>query len=148
MGDEGQEQVSKKFVPLYARLNGMTIAQKIRVAVLGSAAERSLLMRDHNRLVASAAIHSPLVQEPEVIRISASRVVSDEVLRAISLNRDWLRNHMVKLNLVVNPRTPYAMAIKLVPHLREHELKSIAKSKNVTAPIATAAKQQLNRKQH
>jgi hypothetical protein len=38
------------------------------------------------------------------------------------------------------------MAIKLVAHLREHELKSIAKSKNVTAPIATAAKQQLDRK--
>jgi hypothetical protein len=34
----------------------------------------------------------------------------------------------------------------LVPYLREHELKSISKSKNVTGPIALAAKQQLNRK--
>ena len=116
--DEGEERVAEKFVPLYARLATMTIAQKIRVAMLGSAAERLLLMRDSNRLVASAAIRSPLVQEPEVVRISTSRVISEEVLRAISLNKDWLRNYQVKLNLVTNPRTPFPMAARLVPYLR------------------------------
>ena len=43
-------------------------------------------------------------------------------------------------------RTPFPMAVRLVPYLREHELKSISKSKNVTGPIAQAAKLQLNRK--
>jgi hypothetical protein len=38
------------------------------------------------------------------------------------------------------------MAARLVPYLRESELKTIAKSKNVTGPIAQAAKHQLNRK--
>jgi len=146
VSDEGAEEVAKKFVPLYARLGQMTIAQKIRVAILGSAAERLLLMRDSNRLVAAAAIRSPLIQEPEVIRVSASRVVSEEVLRTISINKDWVRNYQVKVNLVMNPRTPFPMATRLVPYLREHELKTIAKSKNVSGPIALAAKQQLNRK--
>jgi hypothetical protein len=144
--DEGQEQVSKKFVPLYARIADMTIAQRIRIAMLGTAAERMLLMRDSNRLVASAAIRSPLVQEPEVVRVSASRVVSEEVMRIITLNKDWIKNYQVKLNLVQNPRCPFPMAARLVPYLREAELKTIAKSKNVTGPIAQAAKQQLNRK--
>jgi hypothetical protein len=148
VSDEGEEEVAGKFVPLYARLGQMTIAQKIRVAMLGSAAERLLLMRDSNRLVASAAIRSPLIQEPEVIRVSASRVVSEEVLRSISINKDWVRNYQIKVNLVSNPRTPFAMAARLVPYLREHELKMISKSKNVTSPIAQAAKQQLNRKTH
>jgi hypothetical protein len=124
----------------------MTTAQKIRAAMLGSAPERMLLMRDGNRLVASSAIRSPMVQEPEVVRVSMSRVVSEEVLRIISLNRDWLRNHQIKVNLVTNPRTPFAMSARLIPHLREHELKALARSKNVTGPISTAAKQQLNRK--
>jgi hypothetical protein len=146
VSDEGEEEVADKFVPLHQRIAQLTIAQKIRVAMLGTAAERMLLLRDSNRLVAGAAIRSPLIQEPEVVRVSASRVVSEEVLRSISINKDWIRNYQVKVNLVMNPRTPFAMAARLVPYLREHELKSISKSKNVTGPIAQAAKQQLSRK--
>ncbi len=148
VSDEGEEEVAQKFIPLHARIAQMTIAQKIRVAMLGNSAERMLLLRDSNRLVASAAIRSPLIQEPEVVRVSASRVVSEEVLRSISINKDWIRNYQIKLNLVMNPSTPFAMASRLVPYLREHELKSISKSKNVTGPIAQAAKQQLSRKSH
>jgi hypothetical protein len=148
LSDEGEEKVAAKFLPLYARVGQMTIAQKIRLAMLGSAAERMLLLRDGNRLVASAAIRSPLIQEPEVVRISMSRAVSEEVLKAISLNKDWIRSYPIKLNLVSNPRTPFPMSSRLVPHLRESDLKMISKSKNVTGSIAQAAKQQLQRKSH
>jgi hypothetical protein len=148
LSDEGEEKVQEKFLPLYARVGQMTIAQKIRLAMLGSAAERMLLMRDSNRLVATAAIRSPLIQEPEVVRVTMSRAVSEEVLRAISINKEWVRNYQVKLNLVTNPRTPFPMSSRLVPHLRESDLKSISKSKNVTGSIAQAAKHQLQRKSH
>jgi len=82
------------------------------------------------------------------VRVSASRVISEEVLRAISINKDWVRNYQVKVNLVTNPRTPFPIAARFVSYLRESELKTIAKSKNVTGPIAQAAKQQLSRKTH
>lgn len=146
ISEDGEEAVAEKFIPLYARVGMMTIAQKIRIALVGDAAARLLLMRDSNRLVAGAAIRSPLIQDPEVVRASASRVVSEEVLKTISLNKDWVQNYQVKVNLVMNPRTPFPTAMRLVPYLREHELKTISKSKNVTGPIAQAAKQQLNRK--
>lgn len=144
--DQGEESLKSKFVPLYARIGGMSIAQKIRLATLGSAAERQLLMRDTNRLVSVAAINSPQVQDPEVVRISASRVVSEDVLRVIALNKDWSKNAQVKFNLVSNPRTPLVFASKLMSYLREHELKSLAKSKNVPGTIAKLAKQTLDRK--
>ena len=105
-----------------------------------------MLVRDSNRLVAAAAIKSPMIQENEIVRISASRNVSDDVLRIISLDREWTRSHQIKLNLVSNPRTPFAFSAKLIAHLREHELKALAKSKNVTGAVAKACKQQLSRK--
>jgi hypothetical protein len=111
-----------------------------------TASERLLLVRDSNRLVAQAAIKSPSIQENEVVRISASRSVSEDVLRVIALDREWTRSHQIKVNLVQNPRTPFAFVAKLIPHLREHELKAIAKSKNVAGGVAQAAKQQLARK--
>ncbi len=144
--ETGEEVLEDKFLPLHAKLAQMTISQKIRRAMLGTAGERLLLVRDSNRLVAAAAIKSPMIQENEVVRISASRNVSDDVLRIISLSREWTRSHQIKLNLVSNPRTPFAFAAKLIVHLREHELKALARSKNVTGAVATAARQQLSRR--
>jgi hypothetical protein len=144
--ETGNEVVNDKFLPLHARIGMMTISQKIRTAMLGNAAERLLLVRDSNRLVAAAAIKSPGIQENEVVRISSSRSVSDDVLRIIAMDREWTRSHQIKLNLVSNPRTPFAFSAKLITHLREHELKALSKSKNVTGAVSTAAKQQLSRR--
>ena len=58
------------------------------------------------------------------------------MLRIIAMDREWTRSHQIKLNLVQNPRTPFAFAAKLITHLREHELKALAKSKNVTGAVA------------
>lgn len=144
--ETGDEVIDEKFLPLHAQLALMTISQRIRRAMLGTAGERLLLVRDSNRLVAAAAIKSPGIQENEVVRISASRNVSEDVLRIIALDREWTRSHQIKLNLVQNPRTPFAFASKLIVHLREHELKGLARSKNVTGAVAQAARQQLQRR--
>jgi hypothetical protein len=146
LDDEGEEKVKPKVVPLYARMAEMTVSQKVRCATLGSAAERLLCVRDPNRLVAAAAAKSPLLKEPEAVQISASRAVSEDVLRLISMNKDFTRNYQVKLNLVSNPRTPFTFAARLVPMLRESELKMLSKSKNVTGAISTAVRQQLAKK--
>jgi hypothetical protein len=144
--DEGEEQVKEKVKPLYARLAEMTVSQRIRCATLGSAAERLLCVRDSNRLVAAAAAKSPLLKEPEAVQISASRIVSEDVLRILAMNKDFVRNYQIKLNLVSNPRTPFSFSSRLVPMLRESELKMLSKSKNVTGAISTAVRQQLAKK--
>jgi hypothetical protein len=144
--ETGDEIVEDKFLPLHARLAQMTVSQKIRRAMVGSAAERLMLVRDSNRLVSQAAVKSPGIQENEVVRISASRNVPEDVLRIIAMDREWTRSHQIKLNLAHNPRTPFAFAAKLIPHLREHELKALARSKNVTGAVAQAARQWLSRR--
>jgi hypothetical protein len=144
--ETGEEVVAEKVLPLHARLGSLSISQKIRRAMLGSGGERMLLVRDKNKLVASAAIRSPKIQDNEVALISQSRNVSDEVLRIIATNKTWVQDHQIKLNLVYNPRTPFIFSARLIGFLREGELKSLAKSKNVSSAIAQAARQQLNRR--
>jgi hypothetical protein len=144
--DEGQEKVREKFLPLHAQIAELTVTQKIRRAMLGTAAERLLLVRDPNRLVQAAAAKSPALSENEAVRMTASRAMSDEVLRIIAMNRDLVRSYQVKLNLVSNPRTPFTFATRLVPHLRESDLKLMSKSKNVSGAVAQIVMQQLSRK--
>ncbi len=144
--DEGNEEVAEKAKPLWVQLANMTISQKIRRAILGTSAERMLLVRDTNRLVAAAAVRSPLMQENEITLISSSRSVDQDVLRIIANSKEWSRSYQIKLNLVTNPRTPFHYAAKLIPLLRESDLKNLAKSKNVTGSVATACKQHLLRR--
>jgi hypothetical protein len=144
--EEGEERVREELRPLHARLAEMSVSQKIRRATLGTSAERLLLVRDTNRLVASAAVQSPMMNDNEAAMISASRQVCEEVLRIIARNREFTRNYQVKLNLITNPRTPFTFAARLIPHLRDHDLRGLSKSKNVPSAVQQAVRQQLNKK--
>ena len=144
---KAKEQVKDKFLPLYAQIAQMNVTQKIRRAQLGTAAERMLLVRDTNRLVAEAAVKSPLLREHDAARIAASRAVLPDVLRVIAMNKEFTRNYQVKLNLVTNPRTPQTFSLRMVPHLRDADLRHLAKSKDVPSVIQTAVRQHLFRKQ-
>jgi hypothetical protein len=146
VNDEGEERLKEKFIPLHAQIAQMSITQKIRRATLGNSAERLLLVRDTNRLVASAAASSPMLNENEAARIAASRNVIDDVLRIIAQNRSFTRSYQVKLNLISNPRTPFTFSSRMIPHLRDNDVRNLAKSKNVPANIQLACRQQMQRK--
>ena len=144
--EEGEEVVTAQFKPLFAKIAEMTVSQKVRRATLGTTGERLLLVRDTNRLVATAAASSPMLKDGDAARIAASRNVIDDVLRIIARNKDFTRNYQVKLNLVSNPRTPFTFSSRLIPHLRANDLRSLARSRNVPAAIQTAVRQQIARK--
>jgi len=127
-------------------LLGLTISQRIRLAMIGSAYQRALLLRDPNRIVAMAAIKSPLVKETEVIRVAQSKSANDDVIRHIALNRDWLKMHAVKVALVGNPKCPLPTSMRLLPHLRKLELKNLARSRNIPNALRNAAKNMLAKK--
>ena len=145
--DEGEEQLKDRFLPLYAQIAQMTVSQKIRRAQVGTAAERLLLVRDTNRLVSVAAVKSPAMRENEAVMIASSRNVGEEVLREIARNREFTRNYQVKLSLTRNPRCPFSFSARIVPLLRDNDLRDLAKSKNVPSSVQQAARQQLERKQ-
>jgi hypothetical protein len=147
LDEEGEERPKQEVLPLHAKLAQMTVSQKIRAATLGSAGERLILVRDPNRLVATAAVKSPLMRENEAAQISASRAVSDDVLRQIALTREFTRSYQVRLNLVMNPRTPLTFATRFVPHLRDSDLRILSKSKNISQSIGQLVRQQISRKE-
>jgi hypothetical protein len=134
------EEAPKANQSLLGRLQSMTIAQKIAVGLKGNKEVRSTLVRDSNKLVALAALKNPRLTEQEVGQIANSRNVHEEVIRLISMNGEWLRVYAVKLALVGNPKTPLPVAMKFLPLLKAHDIKNIAKSKNLPSAVANQAK--------
>jgi len=144
--DEGEEVLDDKFLPLHTRIAQMTITQKIRTGMLGSKEERMLLVRDSNRMVAVAAVRSPLMAEPEALLISRNKNMSEDVLRVIGGVPEFTKSYQIKKNLCENPKTPIMISMRLLTHLRENDLRHLAKSKNVTGPIKDAARRHMDKR--
>jgi Fe2+ or Zn2+ uptake regulation protein len=131
---------------LYKLVQNMNVMQKIKLARMGNKEARGLLVRDRNKIVATAAIRSPKMTENEVEAFAKARNLSDEVLRIISLNREWTRSYQVKLGLATNPKVSVPTAMKFLNFLQERDLRNIMKSKDVATPIATHARRLLQKK--
>jgi hypothetical protein len=144
--EEGAEHLEDKLKPLFVRLAEMTLSEKIRRAMLGTKEERMMLLREPNKIVSAAAARSPMLQEPEVVQITRNRGVNDGVLRIIGSSPEWLKSYQIKKNLVENSKTPISIAQKLVTQLREADLRKIARSKNVSSAVQTAARRHLERR--
>lgn len=144
--EEGEETLVDKFRPLYQQLAEMTVAEKIRRAMLGSREERLMLIREHNKVVSAAAARSPLLQEPEVALVTRSRGVNDEVLRIIAMTPEWMKSYQIKRNLVSNAKTPIAIAQRLVTHMREADLRRFARDKNISGAVRQQIKRHLDRR--
>jgi hypothetical protein len=104
----------------------------MKLAMKGDREARSILIRDSNRVVATAVIHNPRVTDQEVENISAMRTVADEVLRLISMNRNWARSYAIIHNLVRNPRTPIPTVMGTLPRIRTKDLKNLSQNRNVS----------------
>jgi hypothetical protein len=131
---------------LFNIVQNMNVMQKIKLARLGNKDARGLLIRDRNKIVASAAIRSPKITGNEVETFSRSRNLSDEVLRIIAANRQWTRSYRVKLGLATNPKVRIPTAMKFLNFLQEKDLRGIMKSKEVATPVAAHARRLLQRK--
>ena len=140
------EQEEEEQGPLFKRMQGWSIAKKIRMASVGSRETVELLMRDPNKLVHMAAIRSPRVQFSDIRKYSANKQLPDNVIRHIANNRDWTRHYEIKLNLVNNPKTPLPDSIGFLNHLRVNDLRHIMRNRNISHQLARQAKSLANKR--
>jgi len=124
-------------------IQDMSVAEKMDLARKGSKEERTILMRDANRLVQLAVVQSPKITDAEVLQIAGNRQVDDDALRFIASKKEWLKNYQVTVALTTNPKTPLAIALKLVGSLRARDLEHLTRSKGVPRALAVAARQRL-----
>jgi hypothetical protein len=125
---------------LFAKIVKMTIAEKVLLAFRGDRSARSILIRERNRLVCSATIRNPRMTETEAELIAGMRNVEEEVLRLISMRRDWMSKYNIVLNLARNPRTPVGVVLPLINRLTLRDLKGLKDDKGVSEVVRQNAR--------
>lgn len=133
-GDASPERIS-----LIRRIMFMTVKDRVKLGIKGDREARGILVRDSNKIVATAVMHNPRLTDHEVENIASMRTVSEEVLRLIGANNAWARSYPIIHNLARNPRTPMATAIHILPRIRTKDLKSIGLNRNVSEAVRRQA---------
>lgn len=146
--EEAAEEVEPdpvKRKTLMQKMAYMTVVQRITLALKGGREERTLLIRDPNKLVQKCVLQSPRLTDTEVEGFAAMANLSTEVLRTISLNKVFMKNYSVAKNLVMNPKTPLDVSLHLFPRLNATDLVKLTTNKNVPETLRSMA-QKLHRK--
>lgn len=139
-GEVAEPEVAKQVEEKRVKISDLKPAAKIRLATVGNAFARAVLIRDTNKTVAMAAIRSPAISEAEVLIYAGSRQIDEDIIRFIAHNRQWSRLYGVKLNLVKNPKCPLEVTLRLLVHLHPTDLKQLSRSKGIPSALANAAK--------
>lgn len=140
-GESAVEEADK--VSALQKIAGMTVAQRIGLAMKGTREERAILIRDPNKIVGVAVLSSPKVSEREVENIARMASVSEEILRIIAGTRAWVKNYAVAVALTKNPKTPVAISMNLLSRLTEKDLRTLSTDRNVPDIVRFTARKKL-----
>jgi hypothetical protein len=123
----------------------LPIAERLKLATKGTREQRAQLIRDSNRIVATAVLASPKLTESEVEAFAKMGNVSEDVLRIIGTNRSWLKNYGVVHAVTRNPKTPPAISMQLMHRLTEKDIKMLTTDRNVPEALRLAARRVLTK---
>ncbi len=132
---------------LYQKMATLSVSDKVKLALLGRREERSLLIRDSNKLVSTSVLSSPKLTDSEIEIFAQLRNVSHEVLRIIGTNKELTKNYRVVYYLVRNPKAPVEVTMPLLNRLTSMDLKLLQIEKSVPESVRAQAKRIIGRRQ-
>lgn len=133
-------EIPEEIFTTYQRIMKMNMGEKLRAALFGTKEERSVLIRDNNKQVASMVLKNPRVTDPELENFAQMRNLDSEILRQMGQARECVKKYTVIHHLVKNPKTPSPVSLNLLKLLREMDLRSISRDRNIPDLIRRQAK--------
>ncbi len=128
---------------LMQKIQKLSVAQRIQLALRGGREIRGILVKDTNKEVSLSVLENAKITETEVEMIAKSRSSLEEALRRIAKNREWMKKYPVVLALVTNPKTPPGISVALVTEIKTKDLAVIEANRNVAEAVRAAAKKLL-----
>lgn len=136
-GDQGTDEDTR--ISIEHQIRDMAVGKKIKLAYKGNKEVRKLLIRDSNKIVASAVVRSGRLTDGEVASFAGNKNLDREVIRELANNGEYVRKYPVKVALANNPKTPVSMAVSLVKGLQKKDLFALTKNRNVPSVVGQAA---------
>ena len=131
--------VPNERISIINRIMKMGMKDRTQLAMKGDRESRNILIRDPNRIVATAVVNNPRITEQEIEKIAAMRTVTEDILRQIASSRQWSRSYSIVHSLARNPRTPIANCMNILSRLQLRDLVALSKNRNVSDAVRRQA---------
>jgi len=125
------------------KLDGVSRAEKIQMALHGTPEQRDAVLRDRDRTLHTFVLKNPQLSAEDVATIARNAQMIPEVLKQIAQNRDWIQHPLIALALARNPRTPPELAVRALDYVPADALRQMAKGLGVLPHITEAARKLL-----
>jgi hypothetical protein len=154
-GDEDRSQTEIEALMESADEDGLSkyqialelkVAEKIKIGMTGDKEWRGILMKESNKLVQGAVMNNPRISDGEVLLVAKNKTSSDDLIRLILLNKDWMKNYEIKKALVAHPKTPVPKALRYVSFLTMKDLKELARSRQISNVVMSSARKELEKR--
>lgn len=144
--DPEDELSNKKRQSLENRIRKMDVVSKMRLAMKGNVEVRNIMIKNSNKMIQECVIRNPQISLDEVVKIARNKSMREELIRLITMNKDWVRNYQIRISLVWNPKTPLTQAMKWLSTLNIKDLEKLSKSKQIPGMLAVTARKSLEQK--
>lgn len=142
--EHDEEAHKPEYRTVSERIHSLSVAQKIQLALTADRHERFVLLRDTNKVLHPYVLRNPKTGLDEVQAAAKMKSLSADAIKYIAEHTQWSSNPIICANLVRNPATPLALALKLLDRIPLHDVKAIAKGTGTRMQIVQAARKRLN----
>lgn len=132
-------------MPIRRRLQRMGMDEKINLAQSGDREERMALAMDSNKAIHHYLLKNARISLDEIAFMARLPNLNPDVLNKIGENPAYTQNQTVVKHLVYNPKTPVALAIRLLDRLPRSEIMQIAKRTSMNQKLVMAAKKKIEK---
>jgi len=135
-----EERVEKRSrLTIQQKLRKMTPTERGIFATKADKHTRSVMIRDHEPLVIMFLLKNPRLTRQEVVEISKVKAINYQAIQIILGNKQWVQVEEIRYNLVMNPKTPLQIVLKILSSLNMKHIREIAKNHNMKTQIKQAA---------
>jgi len=135
---KAKEESDERISPLL-KISRLTVGERVQLAIKGNKEERFILIRDGSKVVSSAVLESPKINDQEVEMFASMKNVQESVLRGIAGKRKHMKTYAVVRALANNPRCPLDVQLTIIKNLLNMDLRALSGNKNVSETVRKVA---------
>jgi hypothetical protein len=120
-------------------LPDLRLGERITLARLATPALLSPMLADPEPRVAESLLLNPRLREEDLVVGLRAAAVPRALLEAAASSPRWRESYAVRLALVLQPRTPLAIALGQISSLLPHDLERVAGTPGIVPVVQAAA---------
>ena len=124
---------------LVERLPDLRLGERITLGRVATPPVLRALLHETEPRVVQACLPNPRLREEDLVTVIRTDDVSPVLLESAARSRRWAENYSVRLELVLQPRTPLALALGQLTSLVRRDLVRVSRARSLRPLVRAAA---------